>query len=41
MNWLTEKREQVTKTKYRLTKYKYDLSGKEKCYENKWKWEIR
>ena len=27
MNWLTEKREPVTKTKYRLTTYEYDLSG--------------
>ena len=27
MNWLIEKREPVTKTKYRLTTYDYDLSG--------------
>ena len=27
MNWITEKREPVTKTKYRLTTYEYDLSG--------------
>ncbi len=27
MNWLIEKREPVTRTKYRLTTYDYDLSG--------------